>query len=498
MRAMARRLLSRSLVRALNQWVVAAEEHLRLRHFARRMVDRHVVKALNQWSAAATERLRLRQFARQMIHRHVVKVLNQLQAVSSEAQRMRQVVRRMLLRGLSRALSQWVGATEEGLRLMRLLRRAAQRLSGRMLMRVFIAWAALLGERARARQEGTRAIANRLRHHSLTVTYEAWRDHVAEVSVQRDQRRRAVMARLTRRLEVLVLDGWRRYVQESRDKMGLAALRWARSELWHAFHQLRANSLTAHLPDEVPQEAAAAGAGAEGMEALTEEVAALRRQLTLTRRELVEISRVSARKYELAVVRAELLARQNKRPTSPPAHFSHPPPPHAPHAPHAWHPPPSHPHRSPAGVWTASAATEPPHVFDHFLDDPDVAESEGRTAVDDDSARVPRPPSPFVRVLQEQAPHLFPPSTATIATTATLRPPRPSSARATGHVPSPRATRLSTPPGGAPALGSALPLELALDGEPLVRRDDATARQVIEHVQRNLQYHAQRLGLVSS
>ena len=44
--------------------------------------------------------------------------------------------------------------------------------------------------------------------------------------------------------------------------------------MWHAFDQLRANALTARLQDRAPQEVEAA-AGAEGMQALTEEVAAL-------------------------------------------------------------------------------------------------------------------------------------------------------------------------------------------------------------------------------
>ena len=85
---------------------------------------------------------------------------------------MRAIGRRMLQRGLSKALNQWVEMAYERARSIRLLKRVVARVSRRVLVRTFEAWAEVAHADVEAREASSRARVRANEMAEIETTYQ--------------------------------------------------------------------------------------------------------------------------------------------------------------------------------------------------------------------------------------------------------------------------------------------------------------------------------------
>ena len=511
MKPIARRMLLRGLGAALNKWLDVASEGRRLRAIGRRMMNSGLVRCLNRWSLAAYESARslrlLKRVASRVASRVKVRVFEAWARATDETKAERETKQRRALnmmrnRGLAAAFYGWIAATKD-----------AAKLRHKYLARWF---------------------------HALTIKcYLAW-SKWARQEVDTRARMRAIAIRIARRTEVIVLQEWHRYVAYAREQLAIAARRWRQAGVWrcfehlrdHAERQARLKRLASRLLSgvlnglqlrmfyawkgqvesqvqrreqtllhsiqrmrfgalsivmdqwrqlvmdarrqhhEAEMQAAAllaskqtrAGSesapGAESA-ALKAEVAELRRSLDLTRRELKAVSFASAKRYELAIVRAELLTRppagsvkesdekeDEGATTFPSIH---------------------------ASLWRYAAPFVPDEVQERLLKAATLPPPK-QTPVS--LTEIP-PQSSFLRRLNDEAPLTFRPPSPNEPPPGVPAPPTPKA-----HItrPSPRAQRMVQASTSAP---QAVGLKSAKSKEDIVT----------EVTLRNMQYHAERVGI---
>ena len=625
LRRFARRLLRRDLLRAWGQWEVVMEERKRLqrfgkralnadlthawamwigsmldshrmRRFASRLASRDLGRGFDTWAdlvaAENRSRARLKPFVRRMLQRGVNNSLNKWQDVAHEGRRMRTIAKRMLHSGLSRCLNKWSVMAYERARSMRLLRRVSSRVSNRLQVRTFEAWATLAMNNKEERDARQLKALNLLRNKEVAAVFYAWQSATqaaaelrfryaakwynalaaktftawarwAGSEVNRRARMKSIAIRMARRIEVIVLQEWRRYVSYAREQAGIAVARWMRSGMWRCFQQLQVHAerqshlkrlasrlcsgmlislqmrafnawmrqvahqrqrrehtvhrslqrmrfgtlsivfqqwqemveesrrlklmateeeeTAARLAAETEASNLAAAAAAAAAAALTDDggglsaaesaalkadVASLRRELALTRRELHAVSIASAKRYELAIVRAELLTR----PAASGSDGGEMPEMDAFPSVHA-------------SLWKYAAPFVPDDLQDKFASNKMPEKLEAPTAP---------PVSAFQRRLTSEAPLTFlkpedsPKGVSTIASVPSKpQPPRPSSGHRRAD-PSPRVQRIKPAPTLFPTHSSGLP------------RVKSKEEIVGQAVRSNLQHHAERVGLAAS
>ena len=352
LRRFARRLLRRDLVRAWGQWEAVAEERSRLQRFAKRalngdlthawlkwheslsdtdkmrrftarLMNRGLAAAYDTWAghveAANRARKRLRPFGIRLRQRGLSSALNKWCDVAAEGRRMRAIGHRMLHRGLVKALNCWMEMAYERARMTRLLKRVVARVAGKMVVRTFEAWAAVASESREEREERQRRALNMMRNKEIAAVFYAWAAAVEALRVERttgQEMRQAELAakfygRYRNQLAAKCFLVWaaevveRRLAREATVRRSLQRMRFGALSI--ALHQWQ--QFVADAKRERADTTPGSGLTASEAKALQDDVANLRRQLTLTRKELKEVSCASARRYELAIVRAELLAR---------------------------------------------------------------------------------------------------------------------------------------------------------------------------------------------
>ena len=364
MRAIAHRLLHRGMGNALNRWVEMTEERQRadrlLRRAAARIANRIVVKIFRAWASvggdavrrreelvrAAANRLRNRGLAMtycawrdlvasmgeerdrkrraslsRVARRTEVLVLQEWRRYTQEARAaLAKAAGRWAQQGQCHAFERLV----EYAAMRRRVRRLASRLLNRLCLEVFHAWATTAHEARRQRDVLTRrslAFLSGKMEIMLCMLLRAWRAEVETTQSRRHELAAKFHGRYLNQVLAKCFLPWAAMALASREhrervvQRSVARMRFG--HLFLIFDEWRRLAAAARAPppaeDDVRDEAADATT-----EALAAEVGELRRQLALTRKELKEVSVGACRRYELAVVRAELLARGGPRATFPP------------------------------------------------------------------------------------------------------------------------------------------------------------------------------------
>ena len=511
MKPIARRMLLRGLGAALNKWLDVSSKGRRLRAIGRRMMNSGLVRCLNRWSLAAYESARslrlLKRVASRVASRVKVRVFEAWARATDETKAERETKQRRALnmmrnRGLAAAFYGWIAATKDAAKLRH---KYLARWFHALTIKCYLAWSKWARQEVDTRAR-MRAIAIRIARRTEVIVLQEWHRYVAYAREQlaiaarrwrqagvwrcfehlRDHaERQARLKRLASRLLSGVLNGlqlrmfyaWKGQVESqvqrreqtllhSIQRMRFGALSIAMDQ-WrqlvmdarrqHHEAEMQAAALLASKQTRAGSESAP---GAESA-ALKAEVAELRRSLDLTRRELKAVSFASAKRYELAIVRAELLTRppagsvkesdekeDEESTTFPSIH---------------------------ASLWRYAAPFVPDEVQERLLKAATLPPPK-QTPVS--LTEIP-PQSSFLRRLNDEAPLTFRPPSPNEPPPGVPAPPTPKA-----HItrPSPRAQRMVQASTSAP---QAVGLKSAKSKEDIVT----------EVTLRNMQYHAERVGI---
>ena len=465
------RMVHQALAIAFHQWMLLAQQQMALRQrYAARWQNTAVAKVFQAWSRWSQGlQLSRRAVLARVTRRLELTVLTEWSNYVLEAKGQLVVAAsRWLHAGLSRCFGELLGNAQEKRRMRHLATVLVGRMRNVLCTRVFIAWEGYTRAEVRHRDNITRkALAFLFGRVELLrgVILHEWRD----VVVAERKRRLKLLAKFLGRyhnqkvakcfLPWAAAAACTRSRREEIVRRSLARLAFGILHL--AFDAWR--ELIPRLKEDGELRAAADRFESH---ALGMQVAHLRHELALTRKELSEVSRASAKRYELAVVRAELISRQQAASAAADYDEADGDAGYESGESSGF----TFDHRKGGKWWGSGGATGLPALCT-TPDSPSGEVTEGVSIMPLRSSAAPEmPQSAFVRTLQRHAPHSFP-----------LPPPEPPAPEPTRHAARPSSARVRPPSPRARAAGLAV--------------EQLFAQRVTEQVLEGLAGHAKRLGL---
>ena len=294
-RRMLNMMRNKELATTFYAWVSFVEEATaKKQKYLLRWANMLIAKVLLAWAKWAKNEVRLRglmkSIAIRIARRTEVIVLQEWHRYVMEAHAaMRRALKLWENVGMGRCYRKLQEHAEEQLRLKRLASKLLAGVLYGLQMRVFNGWLNEV-QLIKRQFEAAAKFYGRYQNQLATKCFLAWAGDVQRERETREQRILHSLQRMRYGSMSIVWDQWRQLVEVARAERAEA---------------------------EAAAAAAARGEGDGGglsyaeSAALKAEVATLRRELARTRKELKEVAFSSARRYELAIVRAELLSRND-------------------------------------------------------------------------------------------------------------------------------------------------------------------------------------------